>query len=115
MRNWLIIILLSSLFLVTAVAWEGYINKEFSRMEALIKNAESKEDIEEITLMWESLSDKAEILIDHNDLEEVSKYLWAMSAEIDCDSDEFMESRQMASDIIEHIRIRNSTKFINIF
>ena len=115
MRNWLIIILLSSFFLISAVMWERYINDDFFRMEKLIEMAENREDIEEITLKWEELSDKAEILIDHNDLEEVSKYLWAMSAEIHYDSDEFMESKQMASDIVEHIRIRNSTKIINIF
>jgi hypothetical protein len=80
----------------------------------MIDNAENIADIEAIIEHWEKLSDKAEILIDHNDLEEVSEYLWAMRAEIKYDTDEFMESKQMAKDIIDHIRMRNSTKIINI-
>ncbi len=115
MRNLLIILLFLAIFISGAVVWEIYLDNEFEKIADEIEKLETVEQLEEVEAKWEKVSDTAGFLINHNDLEDVSQYLWAMKAEILCDYDEFLESKQVAINMIDHIVTMNSLHFLNIF
>lgn len=115
MRNLLIILLFLAIFISGAVIWEIYLDNEFEQIIDEIEELNTLDDVEILTEKWEKLSDTAGLIINHNELEEVSQYLWAMKAEITCDYDEFLESKQVAKNMIEHIITMNSLHILNIF
>lgn len=115
MRNLLVILLFLIVFIVGSVLWEGYLDNEFKDIINDIEQITSVEQIEEVSEKWEKISDKAGIMINHNDLEEVSQYIWAMKAEINVDYDEFIESKQVVKNMIEHIITMNSLHILNVF
>ena len=114
MRSFFIILAFAVIFVSGSVISDISVEKSLTEMEEKIRKIETKEDLETTTEEWERLSDLAEIIIDHGDLEEISQALWAMEAEIQYDYDEFMESRQLAAQIISHIKDRNTIGVINI-
>ena len=115
MRNVIIILLFLAVFITGSVLWENYLHNEFTTIIEDIESAQSIEDIDNLSKKWEKVSDKAGILINHNELEEVSQYLWAMKAEKVADYDEFLESKQVVVNMIEHIVLMNSLHILNIF
>ncbi len=115
MRNLLVILLFLIVFIVGSVLWEGYLDNEFKDIINDIEQITSAEQIDEVAEKWEKISDKAGIMINHNELEEVSQYIWAMKAEINADYDEFLESKQVAKNMIEHIITMNSLHILNVF
>lgn len=115
MRNLLITLLFLAIFISGSVVWEIYLDNEFEIIIDEIEKVETLEDVENVTEKWEQLSDTAGLIINHNELEEVSQYLWAMKAEISCDYDEFLESKQVAKNMIDHIRTMNSLHILNVF
>mgnify|MGYP006383743185 CR=1 FL=1 len=115
MRNLLIILLFLAIFISGAVIWEIYLDNEFEQIIDEIEELNTLDDVEILTEKWEKLSDTAGLIINHNELEEVSQYLWAMKAEITCDYDEFLESKQVAKNMIEHIITMNSLHILNVF
>lgn len=115
MRNLLVILLFLIVFIVGSVLWEGYLDNEFKDIINDIEQITSVEQIEEVSEKWEKISDKAGIMINHNELEEVSQYIWAMKAEINVDYDEFIESKQVVKNMIEHIITMNSLHILNVF
>ena len=115
MRNLIVILLFSAIFISGAILWECYLNNQFIEIVKDIETAQNIEQIDSITEKWEKVSDTAGILINHNELEEVSQYLWAMKAEKMADYDEFLESKQVVVNMIEHIKTMNSLHILNIF
>lgn len=115
MRNLIVILLFAAVFITGSILWEGYLNNEFIEIIEDIETAQNIEQIDSITEKWEKVSDTAGILINHNELEEVSQYLWAMKAEKMADYDEFLESKQVVVNMIEHIKTMNSLHILNIF
>lgn len=115
MRNLIVILLFSAIFISGAILWECYLNNQFIEIVKDIESAQNVEQIDFITEKWEKVSDTAGILINHNELEEVSQYLWAMKAEKMADYDEFLESKQVVVNMIEHIKTMNSLHLLNIF
>ncbi len=115
MRNLIVILLFLVMFIAGSALWENYLNNEFIEIIDDIENIQTIEQIDAVTEKWEKVSDKAGVLINHNDLEEVSQYLWAMKAEKDADYDEFLESREVVANMIEHIKTMNSLHILNIF
>lgn len=115
MRNVIIILLFLVIFITGSILWENYLNNEFIEFTQDIKTAQTIEQIEDLADKWEKISDKAGILINHNELEEVSQYLWAMKAEKNADYDEFIESKEVVVNMIEHIVLMNSLHILNIF
>ena len=115
MRNLLIILLFLAIFISGAVIWEIYLDNEFEQIIDEIEELNTLDDVEILTEKWEKLSDTAGLIVNHNELEEVSQYLWAMKAEITCDYDEFLESKQVAKNMIEHIITMNSLHILNVF
>ncbi|MBE7092504.1 MAG: DUF4363 family protein [Clostridiales bacterium] len=115
MRNLLIILLFLAIFIAGSVFWEHYLNNEFVEILDDIESAQSIEQIDNLAEKWEKISDKAGILINHNELEEVSQHLWAMKAEKNADYDEFLESKQVVVNMIKHIQTMNSLHILNIF
>ncbi len=115
MRNLIIILLFLAVFITGSILWENYLNNEFIEIIENIKTAQTIEQISSLSDKWEKVSDKAGILINHNDLEEVSQYLWAMEAEKAVDYDEFIESKEVVINMIEHIVLMNSLHILNIF
>ena len=73
MRNLLVILLFLIVFIVGSVLWEGYLDNEFKDIINDIEQITSVEQIEEVSEKWEKISDKAGIMINHNELEEVSQ------------------------------------------
>lgn len=115
MRNLIVILLFVAVFIAGSILWESYLNNEFIEIIEEIESAQNVEQIDVVTEKWEKVSDKAGILINHNELEEVSQYLWAMKAEKIADYDEFLESKQVVVNMIEHIKTMNSLHILNIF
>ena len=114
MGNFVIIALFTSVFLFGSIFTDIIIEKKFSLMAENIEAIETEKELEEITRNWEKLSEASEIIIDHGDLEEVSRHLWAMKEELKYDYDEFMESKVLVIQMLEHIRDRNTLGIINI-
>lgn len=115
MRNLIVMILFFIIFTTGSVLWENYLNNEFISVVEDIESAKTSEEISALSDKWEKISDKAGILINHDELEEVSQYLWAMEAEKAVDYDEFIESKQVVINMIEHIVLMNSLHILNIF
>lgn len=114
MRNLIIIFLLTALFVSGSFLCDAYLEKSFVLMAEEIEKMETAEELKKITEKWERVSDIAEIFVDHGDLEEVSRQLWAMEKEIKYDLDEFMESKALACQMLFHIKDRNTIGIINI-
>lgn len=114
MRNFIIISLLTVLFVSGSFLCDAYLEKNFILMADEIEKMETEEELKAITEKWEKLSNIAEIFVDHGDLEEVSRQLWAMEKEIKYDIDEFMESKAIACQMLFHIKDRNTVGIINI-
>ena len=114
MRAVLIVVILIFLFVSASLFTEPFIK---TRFEDFIKDVENISDAESLKLAtekWEKLSDYFEIIIDHGDLEEVSQHLWAMEEELKYDFDEFMESKALALQMLDHIKERNTIGLINV-
>ncbi len=114
MRSFIIIGLLTALFVSGSFLCDAYLEKNFVMLAEEIEKMETEEELKAITEKWEKLSDIAEIFVDHGDLEEVSRQLWAMEEEIKYDIDEFMESKALARQMLFHIKDRNTLGMINI-
>ena len=114
MRSFIIIGLLTALFISGSFLCDAYLEKNFVLLAEEIEEMDTEEELKAITQRWEKLSDVAEIFVDHGDLEEVSIQLWAMEKEIKYDIDEFMESKALARQMLFHIKDRNTLGIINI-
>ncbi len=114
MRTFIIIISLTLIFISGSVYTEFFIKNEIDIMIEATEKISTQEDLKNVCDMWEKVSDYLEIIIDHGDLEEVSKNLWAMEEELKYDFDEFMESKTLTLEMLAHIRDRNTVGLINV-
>ncbi len=114
MRNFILIFSVIFIFVSCSVFTDIMIEKHFTSFAQDIDGISTEEDLMNITEKWEKMSEFAEIIIDHGDLEEVSHHLWAMKEEMKYDYDEFMESKALTKEMLLHIRDRNTLGIINI-
>lgn len=114
MRAIIIIFTLIFVFVSASFYMEGFIKKGIDDFIKEIENINTESDLKKATKEWEKLSDYLEIIIDHGDLEEVSQHLWAMEKEIKYDFDEFMESKVLTLQMLEHIKNRNTLGLVNV-
>lgn len=114
MRAVLIVLILIFVFTSASFFTEVFIETKVDEFMKDVKNISDAEDLKQATKNWENLSDYFEIIIDHGDLEEVSQHLWAMEEELKYDFDEFMESKALALQMLEHIKERNTFGLVNV-
>lgn len=114
MRTVVIILVLIFMFLSGSFCAEYFIEKDLAEMADDVNDISSAEDLKGAMEKWENLSQRLEIIIDHGDLEEVSKNLWAMEEELKYDFDEFMESKALTMQMLSHIKERNTLHIINV-
>ena len=112
-----IIILVASLLVLTALAvsWEIYITQNLLCMEALVEDASTIEELDSALSQWEEISRIAELVVHHNELEEVSHALVQMRVELDADPDEFLESKALLSYLLRCMRERYVVDIENVF
>lgn len=114
MRAIIIMTVLICLFVSASLFTDFFIKSEIDSFVKVVENISDMEKLEEATEKWEKLSDYFEIIIDHGDLEEVSQHLWAMEKELIYDFDEFMESKALALQMLDHIKQRNTLGLVNV-
>ena len=114
MRTVVLILLVSCIFIFGSVFTDVFIEREINNIAERVEEIESVDDLKAVIVSWETTADYFEIIIDHGDLEDVSRLLWAMEEEIKYDFDEFMESKALALNVLDHIKERNTIGLINV-
>ncbi len=114
MRSIVIMVALIFIFASASFFIDSFIKNEIDAFIKEVANISDTTQLAEATEKWEKLSDYLEIIIDHGDLEEVSHHLWAMEEELKYDYDEFMESKTLALQMLDHIKKRNTVGLINV-
>ncbi len=114
MRTFIIIISLALIFISGSVYTDFFISDQLDIMIKETEKISTQEDLKNVCDKWEKVSDYLEVIIDHGDLEEVSKNLWAMEEELKYDFDEFMESKALTLQMLSHIKERNTIGLINV-
>ena len=114
MRALLIVLILVFVFVFASFFTEAFIKNSIDDFIKDVENIYDEKNLKTATEKWEKLSDYFEIIIDHGDLEEVSQHLWAMEKELKYDLDEFMESKALALQMLEHIKQRNTIGLVNV-
>jgi ABC-type cobalamin/Fe3+-siderophores transport system ATPase subunit len=111
MRNLIIVLLLIFIFVFGTFLSDRYISSIADYMAREIDSVSSREDITALTEEWKKKSVLAELVLDHSEVDLLNQYLWAMEEEIECDFDEFMESKKLAKE--KNISILSSLHDLN--
>ncbi len=114
MRNLIIVLLLIFIFVFGTFLSDRYISSIADYMAREIDSVSSREDITALTEEWKKKSILAELVLDHSEVDLLNQYLWAMEEEIECDFDEFMESKKLAKEMFKHLKERNTFSLDNI-
>ncbi len=115
LRNIIITCTLIIVFIAGSIFFDVYIGNVSNDMLKILEHCDSHEDIQELTDQWDKRAAIAELIIDHSEIDMLNQYLWSMEVEIDCDYDEFLESKKLATEMFKHIAERNIFGINNIF
>ena len=114
MRHILTVIIIVFLLLALSFFSGRFISKSFTSVADRISTVSTLQELKSIAEDWEKISSTAELFMDHSELEDFSRLLWEMEAELSADKDEFEESRNAAKEMLLHLAKRYRFSLTNL-